>query len=212
MIEGIPTPGAYIYNLMARRRKSFDRVIVKEVLSKVKRGEKILDVGTGPGYIPIEMAKKNPNLEVWGVDISRAMIKLARKNAEKAGVNNITFEVMSVYELKLPENYFDLVISIGALHHFSNPLKAFDEMYRVLKSCGEVWIYDFITDVPKKDIRAFLEEVELPKFPWAIAFRLHGLKYKEWTRNISKVAERSNFDEYKLERNKALMKLILRKF
>ena len=90
--------------------------------------------------------------------------------------------------------------------------KVWKEMYRVLKSCGEVWIYDFITDVPKKDIRAFLEEVKLPKFPWAITLRLHGLKYKEWTRNISKVTERSKFDEYKLERNRILMKLILRKF
>jgi len=48
VIEGIPAPGAYIYNLMAKRRKGLDELIAKEVLSKVKEGGKILDVGTGP--------------------------------------------------------------------------------------------------------------------------------------------------------------------
>ncbi|USH00620.1 class I SAM-dependent methyltransferase [Thermococcus argininiproducens] len=211
MIEGIPAPGAYLYNFLTRKRKNLDRVIAEEITNKIEHG-KILDIGTGPGFIPIKIAKFNPDLEIIGIDISKTMIKLAKKNAEKAGVNNVTFEVMSAYKLRFLEEQFDLVTSIGALHHFNNPLKAFNEMYRVLKSQREVWIYDFITDTPKKDMRKFLEEVGLPKFPWSIAFRLHGLNYREWTGEISKAAEQSKFDDYKLERNKALMKLILRKF
>ena len=211
MIEGIPAPGAYIYNLMAKRRKGLDELIAKEVLSKVKEGGKILDVGTGPGYVPIEIAKRNPNLEVWGVDISKTMIKLARKNAEKAGVENVKFEVMSAYDLKFPKKYFDLIISVDALHHFSMPLKAFNEMYRVLKAGGKAWIYDFITDAGREELKGFLKSVGLNYFPWGIGFRLHGLRYKEWKGRISQAAERSNFEEYTLEKRGALMKLILKK-
>ena len=76
--------------------------------------------------MPIEIAKRNPNLEVWGVDISKTMIKLARKNAEKSGVENVKFEVMSAYDLKFSKKYFDLIISVGALHHFSIQLKVFN--------------------------------------------------------------------------------------
>ncbi|WP_461866281.1 hypothetical protein [Thermococcus sp.] len=38
------------------------------------------------GFIPIEVAKMNPSLEVWDIDISKTMIKLARRNAEREGV------------------------------------------------------------------------------------------------------------------------------
>ncbi|MBO8174231.1 MAG: class I SAM-dependent methyltransferase [Thermococcus sp.] len=210
MIEGIPAPSAYLYNFMTKKRRNFDKKIAEDVLSKIKEG-RLLDVGTGPGTIPIEIAKASPNLEVWGIDISKTMIKLARKNAEKAGVENVKFEVMSAYDLKFPKEYFDLIISVGALHHFSNPLRAFNEMYKVLKPGEEAWIYDFITDVSKQELREFLKSVNLPYFPWGIGFRLHGLKYKEWVGRISQAAKRSSFNEYALEKQGALMKLILKK-
>ncbi|NJE09033.1 class I SAM-dependent methyltransferase [Thermococcus sp. M39] len=210
MIEGIPAPSAYLYNFMVKKRRNFDKKIAEGVTSKIKEG-RLLDVGTGPGIIPIEIAKTNPNLEVWGIDISKTMIKLAKKNAEKAGVNNVRFEVMSVYNLEFPNEHFNFIISVGALHHFSNPLRAFNEMYRVLKSGGEAWIYDFITDVSKQELREFLKSVNFPYFPWGIGFRLHGLKYKEWVGRIFQAAKRSSFDEYALEKQGALMKLILKK-
>lgn len=40
--------------------------------------------------------------------------------------------------------------SLGVLHHLIYPLKAFNEIYRVLKPNGEAWIYDLITDAPNK--------------------------------------------------------------
>ena len=210
MIEGIPAPGAYIYNLMAKRRKGLDTAIAEKILSKIDEG-RILDIGTGPGYVPLEIAKRNPSLEIWGIDVSTTMIKLARKNAEKAGVENVRFEAMSAYDLKFPKEYFDLIISVGVLHHLSNPLKAFNEMYRVLKPSEEAWIYDFITDASKQELREFLKSVNLPYFPWGIAFRLHGLNYKDWVGRISQAAKKSSFEGYALEKQGSLMNLTLKK-
>ena len=207
-IEGIPAPGAYIYNFLARRKRNLDRIIAGEIVSKIQRG-RILDIGTGPGYIPIEIARMNPGIEIVGIDISPTMVELARKNAEKAGVENVRFEVMSAYELKFPEENFDMVISFGALHHFTDPRRVFDEAYWVLKPGGEAWIYDIVRDAPGKDLKEFLRRSELSKFPWLLAFRFHGLKRDEWLKEVSKSAEESRFEEYRLEDNRAYMKLVL---
>ncbi|NJE30670.1 class I SAM-dependent methyltransferase [Thermococcus sp. 18S1] len=209
-IEGIPGPGAHIYTIMARGRRNLDRIIAKEIASNVQRG-RILDVGTGPGFIPIEIAKMNPDLEVVGIDISPTMVKLARKNAREAGVENVRFDVMSAYELKFPEEHFDMLISFGALHHFTNLLGVFNEAYRVLKPGGEAWIYDMVRDVPIKDLKEFLRKTGLPKFPWLIGFKLHGLKREQWLGEVSKFVEQSRFEEYRLEDNTVYMKLVLRK-
>ncbi len=210
-IEGIPAPGAYLYTLMTKKRKNLDRMIAREVASGIESG-RLLDIGTDPGFIPIEATKLNPNLEVWGIDISKTMVKLARRNAEKAGVDNVRFEVMSAYDLRFPEEYFDLVMSFGALHHFREPLRIFNEVYRVLKAGKEAWIYDLVRDASSRDLNSFLTEVGLPRFPWTLAFRLHGLRRKEWLEDISKFADQSRFEEYSLEDSSAYMKLVLRKF
>jgi len=204
-----PAPSAHLYNFMAKKRKNFDKRIAEEVASRIKE-ERLLDVGTEPGFIPIEVAKMNQNLGVWGIDISKTMIKLAKKNAVRAGVDNVKFEIMSAYDLKFQEEHFDLIMSFGALHHFRDPLRVFNEAYRVLKPCKEAWFYDFITDVSRKELKEFLNGLNLPYFPWEIAFRLHGLKYREWE-IIKRRAEESRFREFELKKENALMKLILRK-
>ena len=84
---------------------------------------KVLDIGCGKGFLLFEMIKINPDLKIYGLDISKKEIsdKLIIGNA-----NNLPFE----------DNYFDLVISINTLHC----LKCFDlekaliEMQRVSKN------------------------------------------------------------------------------
>lgn len=70
--------------------------------------------------------------------MSADMIKIARKNAEKAGVGNrVEFRVRSAYDTGFENNSIDLVVSTGMIHHLSQPLVAFNEMYRILKRGGE---------------------------------------------------------------------------
>ncbi len=190
---------------MAKGRRNLDRIIAEEIASKNQRG-RILDVGTGPGFILIEIAKMNPELEVVGIDVSPTMVKLAGKNAKKAGAGNVRFYVMSAYELKFPEGHFDMLISFGALHHFTNPLSAFNEAYRGLKPDGEAWIYDLMRDVPIKDLNEFLMRIGLSKFPWLLAFKLRGLKRREWLNEVPKFAGQSRFKEYHIEDNRIYMK------
>jgi ubiquinone/menaquinone biosynthesis C-methylase UbiE len=118
------------------------------VLSQIKTSSlgtdrRILDLGTGPGYLLIEIAKRVHNFQIDGIDPLLKLIKIARENAIRAGVGDrIHFEVGDANKLRFKENSYDMIVSTGAFHELKNPIKVLNECYRVLKSDGEVFIHD----------------------------------------------------------------------
>ena len=161
MIEGIPAPGAYIFYLTTKFRKGFYESLASEIVSKISRG-KVLDIGTGSGNLAIKIAKRAENLEIIGMDLSKVLIKIARKTAKREGVESkVRFDIGSAYDLNFGNSYFDLVVSTGVLHHLRYPAKAFNEIYRVLKPNREAWLYDSITDAPIKEVRQGLREMHI---------------------------------------------------
>lgn len=74
------------------------------------RKQRILDIGTGSGCIPITLAKEQPAAKLYAIEISPKALKVARKNAERHGVN-IEFIVMDVLAERLPVNQLDIVVS-----------------------------------------------------------------------------------------------------
>jgi SAM-dependent methyltransferase len=80
-IEGIPSPVAGIYSLIAKKSpimRDVYRNVALEVTSKVSSGL-IIDIGTGPGYLPFEITWLAPDLEIIGIDISPAMVKMLKR-------------------------------------------------------------------------------------------------------------------------------------
>ena len=121
MIEGIPVPGAYIFYLTTKTRKGFYEALANEIVSRIDRG-RVLDVGTGSGNLPVEIARRAPNLEIIGIDVSRVLIKIATRTAKREGVESaVGFEVGTAYDLRFEDSYFDLVISSGVIHHLKYP-------------------------------------------------------------------------------------------
>lgn len=132
-----------------------------------------LDVGCGPGQIPIMMAERWPGLRITGVDAAPAMIEQARKDAARAGVA-IGFQVLRLGpqgEARLPFDHasFDLVTSNSVLHHVADPVAFLDEIARVAKPDGAALI---------RDLRR----------PSAVAYSLHvrwfGRKYSGEMRRL----------------------------
>lgn len=121
---------------------SYYSQVAEEIVSYFKEGI-ILDLGTGPGYLPVEILKRSPAIRIVGIDLSHKLIRMAIDNATKAGVSDrVSFEVGNAAKLRYNSEAFGMVISTGMLHSLKNPVNVLIEIHRVLKTGGEAWIYD----------------------------------------------------------------------
>ncbi len=98
---------------------------------------KILDVGTGPGFLIAEIARQRPRVKIYGIDLTKEWSKYLQQNKRQ-----LDFCLADVNFLPFPENYFDLITSSGVLHGLRDPEGALNECHRVLKFTGRVVIYD----------------------------------------------------------------------
>ncbi len=122
---------------------SIDNTLVDQVLSIGRRSGWLLDIGTGPGGIPLKIARRCPNLRVVGIDRSANMIRAARRSATEQGLDDCaSFFVGEAYRLCFPSACFDLVLSNSLLHHLRDPLAAFAEIARVAKPDGVILVRD----------------------------------------------------------------------
>lgn len=158
-IEGIPHFGAYLYSIIARKSpllKDLYRNVAEEVIKELDSG-KILDVGTGPGYLPLEIAKRTTDIEITGIDLSPTMVKIATKNAKSMRLSQkVKFKVANASSLPFENEYFDFVVSTVSFHHWLQPVKCLKEIHRVLKEKGKAWIYDInheLSEEVKRDLR-----------------------------------------------------------
>jgi len=106
-------------------------------LFQVQKGMRILDVGCGTGNFSIKLAEMG--CRVTGIDISDKMLDVARKKAEKMGYQ-IDFYHMDVYNLQFEDEEFDGVFSMAAFEFITQPEKALDELFRVVKKGGQVLV------------------------------------------------------------------------
>ncbi len=108
----------------------------------------VLEIGPGPGYVGLEWLKRCPESTVTGCEISPEMIKMARKSSAEYGLAEKTNYIESnCTSMPFPDASFDAVISNGSLHEWENPVRAFNEIYRVLKPGGLFCITDMRRDV-----------------------------------------------------------------
>lgn len=101
----------------------------------LKKNGKILDVGCGPGNYCQTLAKMGFN--VYGVDFSKEMIKIAKSRDNE---NQINYKQSNIYNLPFQNNYFDMLICIGVFQTVQDYKRAFKEIYRVIKPGGNFYL------------------------------------------------------------------------
>jgi len=108
-------------------------------------GGRVLDVGTGPGFVAIEVARllQGSGCQVVGMDLSRSMLTVAAENAAREGLNGtLTWREGDAKAMPFDDGEFDLVVSSGSLHHWGDPLPVLNEIARVLKADGRCVVRD----------------------------------------------------------------------
>jgi SAM-dependent methyltransferase len=104
----------------------------------VQAGERVLDVGCGPGTTTIELARQvGPDGEVVGVDISEAMIDAAGRRADASTLSNVRFVVADAGTEPLGDLY-DAVFSRFGVMFFLDPTAAFANIGRALRPGGRM--------------------------------------------------------------------------
>jgi len=142
-------------------RKDTDRfrALATRLSAERPQGGDLLEVAPGPGYFAIEMAKGGVH-RVTGLDISRTMVELARKNAAEAGVE-ADFCRGDASAMPFADDSFDLLTCSAAFKNFSEPHKALEEMYRVLRPGGTALVVDLHKDTPMSEIRDYFAKLGL---------------------------------------------------
>ena len=81
--------------------------------SNLKQG-RLLDIGTGPGRLLYEINKRNPQLDLYGLDISESMLYIAKKYLQN--IKNVDLRVGNIVKTQYQANYFDCIISSGSFY------------------------------------------------------------------------------------------------
>lgn len=107
------------------------------------RGGEVLDVGTGPGRIPVALCRADPKARVLGVDLAEAMLARAVENVWEAGLSGrVRIVAGDAKQLDLAGGGFEAVISNTIVHHIPEPAPALGEMVRLVAPGGTLMVRD----------------------------------------------------------------------
>jgi arsenite methyltransferase len=153
----------------------------------LESGERVLDIGTGPGFLAYEMADPVGSAgEVVGIDSSDPMLQLARiRCADKPRVR---FEAGDASHLSTPDSHFDAAVSVQVYEYIPEVEIALAEMYRVLRPGGRgviistdwrsiVW-NSRDDDRMQRVLAAFAEHCPHQDLPRTLAPRLRSIGFE----------------------------------
>jgi ubiquinone/menaquinone biosynthesis C-methylase UbiE len=214
-IERIPGVLATAYEKATRMVvESYYRPVAGEIVANLNEGT-ILDLGTGPGYLPVEIAKRSPTINVIGVDLSRKLIEMARSNASKAGLaDRLSFQSGNAGRLEFADSSFDMVISTGMLHSLKEPVAVLQEIHRVLKAGREAWIFDPAKVASRVDREKWKASLTLRERFFLWLFELSGLHkpIKTYTRKqVIALIKQTDFKNFWIDEKDKEIKIKLKK-
>lgn len=132
-------PRGYIGRLLGRimvwhNHRDYDWTIT---CLSVKPGERVLEVGYGPGHGIRMLTRLDKGIDVTGVDHSMEMLLMAERRNRKAIHNgHVHLGLGSVMQLPFADNSFDRAMSVNCIYFWDDPVHGLRELYHVLRSGG----------------------------------------------------------------------------
>ncbi len=156
-------------------------------------GGRVIEVGCGPGYLTLELARNG--LDVTGIDLSPKSIEIAQKFAEentfKDGFGSLKYSCGDFLSMELDRNAYDSIIFFGTLHHMPDMDVVMSKLKEILKTGGNFIICEPVRDnFTKKsaELTAILRAILPTWIPYDK--KLEGLsssvKWKDYIEDIFK--------------------------
>ena len=133
-----------------------------QVTEGLASGATVLEVAPGPGYLAVAMAQLG-RFHVTALDISRTFIEIATGHARDAGVT-VDLRQGDVGSMPFDSASFDLVVCQAAFKNFPQPVRALDEIHRVLRTDGTAVIQDLSKDASNAEIDHEVRAMKLSRF------------------------------------------------
>jgi ubiquinone/menaquinone biosynthesis C-methylase UbiE len=172
----------------------FER-LARELAKDLPASARVLEIAPGPGYLSVALAKLG-TFKITGLDISQSFVRMASEYAKREGVV-ARFIHGSASDIPLEDGLFDLVVCRAAFKNFSEPLKAINEMHRVLKPGGRAIIIDLRKDASWEEIEAYVDGLHVSAAnSWFMKFTFkHMLLKRAYTEEqITALARESDFN------------------
>jgi SAM-dependent methyltransferase len=142
----VPTPAAYTHGhaesvLRSHRTRTAENS-AGYLLPELRPGLDLLDVGSGPGTITVDLAERVAPGRVTAVERIDAALALTRAEVERRGCSTVELVVADAEQLPQPAGSFDVVHAHQVLQHLGDPVTALREMLRVTRPGGVVAVRD----------------------------------------------------------------------
>jgi SAM-dependent methyltransferase len=102
---------------------------------------RILDAGCGSGVSTEYLVHLNPEAQVVGLDISAGTLAVAQERCRRSGADRVTFHHMSLYDVDKLDGEFDLINTVGVLHHLPDPVRGIQALAAKLAPGGLLHIF-----------------------------------------------------------------------
>jgi ubiquinone/menaquinone biosynthesis C-methylase UbiE len=152
-----------IYDQMQRSFRDKGLIETQDLLKLGINSGCALEIGPGPGYLGLEWLKHTQGTMLKGLEISPEMIAVAERNAKSYVLSDRSMYIHSNgNKMPFDDGIFDGVFTNGSLHEWANPREMFNEIWRVLRPGGRVFISDLRRDMPAP-VQWFMWMVTSPK-------------------------------------------------